>query len=56
MSVWGKKIVIFFSVDIIERQDGIERIIEIKDGQVSDLVGWSIAAFVKIWKQESKSV
>lgn len=39
----------FFSVDVITRRDGKMRIVEVGDGQVSDLVGWSIDAFVKIW-------
>ncbi|MEG4579430.1 ATP-grasp domain-containing protein [Microcoleus vaginatus DQ-U2] len=29
----------FFSVDAVERQDGVKRIVEIGDGKVSDLVG-----------------
>ena len=32
----------FFSVDIARRADGVERIVEIGDGQVSDIVGWSV--------------
>ena len=39
----------FFSVDVARRADGIERIVEIGDGQVSDLVGWSVERFVEIW-------
>jgi hypothetical protein len=39
----------FFSVDAVERQDGIKRIVEIGDGQVSDLVGWSAARFAQLW-------
>jgi hypothetical protein len=39
----------FFSVDVARRADGIERIVEIGDGQVSDLVGWSVGRFVEIW-------
>jgi len=39
----------FFSVDIAVRADGVERIIEIGDGQVSDIVGWSVERFVDIW-------
>jgi hypothetical protein len=31
----------FFSVDVVKTKEGIERIVEIGDGQVSDLVGWS---------------
>jgi hypothetical protein len=36
----------FFSVDVIRRNDGVLRVVEIGDGQVSDLVGWSTSAFV----------
>jgi hypothetical protein len=39
----------FFSVDVIRRNDGILRIVEVGDGQVSDLVGWSTDAFVQLW-------
>jgi hypothetical protein len=39
----------FFSVDIARRADGVCRIVEIGDGQVSDLVGWSVERFVGIW-------
>jgi ATP-grasp domain, R2K clade family 3 len=38
----------FFSIDTIDRQDGVKRIVEIGDGQVSGLVGWSIDRFVEI--------
>jgi ATP-grasp domain, R2K clade family 3 len=38
----------FFSIDIIDRQDGVKRIVEIGDGQVSSLVGWSVDRFVEI--------
>ncbi len=41
----------FFSVDIARRADDIERIVEIGDGQVSDLVGWSVERFVEIWSE-----
>lgn len=43
----------FFSVDVILRADGQLRIVEIGDGQVSDLVGWSVNRFVDIWKNAS---
>jgi hypothetical protein len=47
----GKKIHSnFFSVDIITRNDGVQRIVEIGDGQVSDIVGWSPARFAEIWQ------
>lgn len=40
----------FFSVDVIQRRDKTLRIVEIGDGQVSDLVGWAIARFIQIWQ------
>lgn len=40
----------FFSVDIVERQDGVLRVVEVGDGQVSDIVGWSAARLAAIWK------
>ncbi|WP_407570530.1 ATP-grasp domain-containing protein [Deinococcus altitudinis] len=39
----------FFSVDVAERADGQLRIVEIGDGQVSDLVGWSVPSFAALW-------
>jgi hypothetical protein len=41
----------FFSVDVARREDGVERVVEIGDGQVSDLVGWSVEQFVEIWSE-----
>jgi hypothetical protein len=41
----------FYSVDIALRVDGVARIIEIGDGQVSDLVGWTPERFAQIWKE-----
>lgn len=41
----------FFSVDVARRADGVDRIVEIGDGQVSDLVGWSVERFVEIWSK-----
>jgi hypothetical protein len=38
----------FFSVDVAERRDGILRIIEIGDGQVSDRKHWPVARFVQM--------
>ena len=40
----------FFSVDVIHRADGKLRIVEIGDGQVSDLVGWSVQRFIDMWE------
>jgi hypothetical protein len=39
----------FFSVDVARRRDGALRVVEIGDGQVSDLVGWSAVAFAAMW-------
>jgi ATP-grasp domain, R2K clade family 3 len=39
----------FFSVDVARRAAGVERIVEVGDGQVSDLVGWSVERIVEIW-------
>ncbi|WP_009631409.1 ATP-grasp domain-containing protein [Synechocystis sp. PCC 7509] len=41
----------FFSVDVIERQDGCKRVVEIGDGQVSDLVGWTAERFASLWAE-----
>ena len=43
----------FFSVDVIQRRDGTKRIVEIGDGQVSDLVGWTAERFAQLWVGES---
>lgn len=39
----------FYSVDVIQREDGMLRVVEVGDGQVSDLVGWNADAFVRMW-------
>lgn len=39
----------FFSIDLIQRSDRLLRIVEIGDGQVSDLVGWNVERFAEIW-------
>jgi hypothetical protein len=39
----------FFSVDVARRRDGELRVVEVGDGQVSDLVGWSPRAFAAMW-------
>jgi hypothetical protein len=41
----------FFSVDAIECRDGCRRIVEIGDGQVSGLVGWTPARFADLWRE-----
>ncbi|BCU75808.1 hypothetical protein llg_05230 [Luteolibacter sp. LG18] len=43
----------FFSVDVIRRSDGVERIVEIGDGQVSDVVGWTPARLAAAWKHQA---
>ena len=40
----------FFSVDVALREDGLERVVEIGDGQVSDLVGWTPERFAQTWQ------
>lgn len=37
---------------IPNREDGAERLVELGDGQVSDLVGWTAKAFAKLWLDE----
>jgi ATP-grasp domain, R2K clade family 3 len=39
----------FFSVDVARRADGQLRVVEVGDGQVSDMVGWSPEAFAAMW-------
>jgi hypothetical protein len=41
----------FFSVDVAVRDDGVLRVVEVGDGQVSDLVGWTAARFVSLWQR-----
>lgn len=43
----------FFSVDVVERTDGCKRVVEIGDGQVSDLVGWTAERFATVWASHS---
>lgn len=43
----------FFSVDVVQRADGTERVVEIGDGQVSDVVGWDAADFVRMFAARS---
>ena len=43
----------FFSVDVVRRRDGELRLVEIGDGQVSDLVGWSAPEFASLWDRTS---
>lgn len=38
----------FYSVDVIQRADGQLRIVEVGDGQVSDLVGWTPERFAQM--------
>lgn len=39
----------FFSVDAAIQTDGQARIVEVGDGQVSDLVGWTADRFAALW-------
>lgn len=45
----------FFSIDVAVNLNGIDRVVEIGDGQVSDLGGWDVAAFAKLWKDSAFS-
>lgn len=38
----------FYSVDVVQRTDGQLRVVEIGDGQVSDLVGWTPEEFARM--------
>jgi hypothetical protein len=38
----------FYSVDVVQRADGVDRVVEIGDGQVSDLVGWDEDEFALV--------
>lgn len=41
----------FFSVDIVQRKDGGLRLVELGDGQVSDLTGWTTERFGDIFAE-----
>ena len=43
----------FFSADGAHLRNGTLRLVEVGDGQVSDLVGWTAEAFVRMWKRWS---
>jgi hypothetical protein len=46
----------FFSIDIAKRTDGVWRVVELGDEQVTDLVnGWSADRFVEIWSRQRPS-
>jgi hypothetical protein len=45
----------FFAVDAALNMSGIERIVEIGDGQVSDLVGWTPSCFAELWTEVALS-
>jgi hypothetical protein len=38
----------FYSVDVAERAEGEVRVVEVGDGQVSDLVGWTPERFARM--------
>jgi ATP-grasp domain, R2K clade family 3 len=38
----------FFAVDVVTRTDGVQRVVELGDGQVSDLKEWSLARFQRV--------
>jgi len=41
----------FYSVDVVQRTNGQLRIVEVGDGQVSDLVGWTPAQFAAVLRE-----
>lgn len=41
----------FFTIDLIRRSDGVLRIIELGDGQVSDLKHWTLEEFTRVLKR-----
>lgn len=43
----------FLSIDIVRRRDGQWRVVEVGDGQVSDLVGWDAETFAEIWARST---
>jgi len=43
----------FFSVDVAARTDGVLRVVEVGDGQVSDLVGWSPERLSAIFRSDA---
>lgn len=45
----------FFSVDVARRRDGALRVVEVGDGQVSDIVGWSPSAFAEMWLGQGRA-
>lgn len=45
----------FFSVDVARRADGQLRVVELGDGQVSDIVGWTPARFAEMWRVATRS-
>ena len=44
----------FFSLDIVETSDGDYRVVEIGDGQVSDLKRWSVEKWVSVFLDSEK--
>ena len=42
----------FFSVDVVQRTDGQLRVVEVGDGQVSDLVSWSPKRFAEVLAEQ----
>ncbi len=44
----------FYSVDVIKTVEGKDRIVEVGDGQVSDIVGWSAERLVNCWVEQER--
>jgi hypothetical protein len=41
----------FYSVDVVQRADGQSRVVEVGDGKVSDLVGWTAERFAAVLRE-----
>ena len=41
----------FFTIDAVQRSDGVRRIVELGDGQVSDLKDWTLEQFMPVLKR-----
>jgi len=46
----------FFTVDTVQRRNGVIRIIELGDGQVSDRKKWTAAQLIDVLRNEHPSI
>jgi len=45
----------FFTVDVVQDTAGRDRVVEIGDGQVSDIVGWSATRLAACWRESTQT-